>query len=423
MLCPKCAGETDLRCSRCDGQGRFYEKGLCSRCVASDRLFQALENGGSISPHFAKLYDALVDTPNPKVLIAWLHRSKGAELLRSLARKPVLRHEDLDVLPQNSWLRFVRNMLMGFGALPERSPEFSGLELWLEIMLASYPKSIASIVRMFGEWHVLRRLRRKATRGAVTISAGKWARARLRAAADFLKWLQDGDKDLGSCRQGDVEDWVASGSTVRYLIRDFISWTNARTFTSDLRVPERKVLKASSPSDEDEQWSIIDRFFLDSSIPLRDRVAGLFVTLFAQPASRISRLTSSHIGVTAEGTTVLFGRDPLLLPPLLGKLLNDLVRSQRRKPMARRNDGSVWIFNAKGPSRPIDPDFLRKCLQRYGMVLRPVQRGRRMQLAAEVAPAILAGMFGLHINTAVKLHRDARGSRVRYAVAQRHYVD
>lgn len=94
-------------------------------------------------------------------------------------------------------------MVMKFGALPERRPEFSSLELWLEVTLASYPKSIASIVRMFAEWHSLRRLRRKAKEKAVTISAGKWARARLRAAADFLKWLEDSDKDLGSCRQQD----------------------------------------------------------------------------------------------------------------------------------------------------------------------------------------------------------------------------
>ena len=418
VLCAGCAGVTDFRCKSCGGQGRFYEKNLCASCVCRRRLSAALEKAGKVPPQLSELVDALSHAPNPRVIINWLARSEGARLLADLAKAPEITHELLDEMPQTKWLSFLRNLLVHFSALPERNVEFTSLELWLKVFLREYTARIATSIRMFAEWQLFRRLRRKAAKDRLTIYSAKWARMRLRMSATFLVWLDDQGKSLADCRQSDVDDWLSSGNTTKYLIRDFLVWASARGFTSDLRVPRRKVLTAASPIDSDAQWEAIDRLFLQAGIPVRDRVAGLFVLLFAQNLTRIQRLTTEHILLTSDGVTCAFGKDPVVLPELLGSFIFELQKAQESNPKARRRDGTFWLFTGRTPGRPIDIEILRKSLQRYGIVLRSHRKASQLQLAS-IAPAILAGTLGMHINTAVKLHRTSRSSRHRYAAKRR----
>ena len=51
--------------------------------------------------------------------------------------------------------------------------------------------------------------------------------------AAFLAWLRQHDLALASCRQGDVETWLAT-SPAAYDIRDFLAWAADRKHSRKL---------------------------------------------------------------------------------------------------------------------------------------------------------------------------------------------
>jgi hypothetical protein len=81
----------------------------------------------------------------------------------------------------------------------------------------------------------------------------------------------------------------------------------------------------------------LDRLPMGSGLPAprrqlgrcRDRVAGLLVLLYAQRATRITRLTTKDVIVTKTGVQMLLGEQPLVVPAALGELIMELLNEHR----------------------------------------------------------------------------------------------
>jgi hypothetical protein len=83
---------------------------------------------------------ALATVANPATVVAWLGKSRSAQLLGSLARTgDPITHDLLDELPQSQALRYVRDMLVSSGVLPARNEHLERLAPWLEHLLHDKP--------------------------------------------------------------------------------------------------------------------------------------------------------------------------------------------------------------------------------------------------------------------------------------------
>jgi hypothetical protein len=321
-----------------------------------------------------------------------------------------LSHEGLDTLPRTKRLDYLR----ATGLLPEAPIEVDRLEPWLDHLLADVPSRQAQTIRAFASWRIFRRARRKADSGKLSENGVKWARLRIRQALVFLEWLDDHDVKLDELAQPQVDLWLASGPTTRYVVRDFLTWAHARRLAPDVKVPLRQVRSPVQAVDEDERWNQVDRLLSDQEIELDVRVAGLFALLYGQHLSRVSRMRQTDLGIESGKVTVRFGDDEVTLPPGLDELAVALL--ERRGHALVQGDSS-WVFPGGTPGKPITVERFRRKLAEAGIALRPARQAALLQLAAELPAPVMGDLLGLHENTAVGWVRAARGDWSAYAAS------
>ncbi|MGH9286543.1 MAG: hypothetical protein ACRD0M_12855, partial [Acidimicrobiales bacterium] len=238
----------------------------------------------------------------------------------------------------------------------------------------------------------------------------------------FLDWLAARHLTLESCRQKDLELWLATGGPSRYDVRHFTAWAGQRHLTGKLTVPALP----SAPGwalDAEERWAIIRRLLHSPDLELTDRVAGSLVLLYAQPLSRIAVMTTDQVSDHDGDISVRLGRyDVTLLQPLAG-LVRDLTATGRVHHVGIGATPSTWLFPGLLPGRPITPSRLGDRLGQLGVDARAGRRAALLQLAAQVPAAVLADMLGITTNTAVDWVRAAGGDWANYAAATAHDHD
>lgn len=79
---------------------------------------------------------------------------------------------------------------------------------------------------------------------------------------------------------------------------------------------------------------MLRRVLNDGSLPLRARVAAALVLLYAQPVSRIVRLTINDVTDDETTVTVQLGDPPSPLPDPIADLMRAYIRSRQHLPYA-----------------------------------------------------------------------------------------
>ncbi|MDT8913499.1 helix-turn-helix domain-containing protein [Amycolatopsis sp. PS_44_ISF1] len=304
-ICTGCAGfRPSYACSRCDQESQLRAGRLCTRCTLSDRVAELLDDGtGRIRPELVPLHRMLVAMKNTRTGLSWLdgrlpNVGAATRLLRGLGKGDIeLTHEAFHRLQPWRAAGHLRELLMSYGVLPPVDKQICSFERWLGEYLAgiSVPDH-EQIVRRFATWEVLTRLRRRATRESLTPSARYFASGQVKAATEFLGWLSDRGRTLGTCCQADIDAWHADrGEHERnrlrgFLLRGFLLWAMASKLARPLRPPAQTVTR-NAPLPEPERIALLGRLLSGHDLPLRSRVAGVIVLLYAQPLSRIVRLT------------------------------------------------------------------------------------------------------------------------------------
>src|SRR6266498_3665462 len=81
------------------------------------------------------------------------------------------------------------------------------------------------LLRQFGLWHQIPRLRARAARRPLTEAARRFAGAQLTQAERFLIWLDQRDRPLGGCTQADLDTWHAQAAEHhKRNLRAFLTW-------------------------------------------------------------------------------------------------------------------------------------------------------------------------------------------------------
>ena len=409
LICGSCSGaKVEYLCKKCGKAGFPYAAGVCDRCVLHEELVSKFsdENGFLIS-QLEPVVRALQTVSRPRHTLQWIRDGKAAQLLIELSRKSSpITHDLLDQLPPGPAVRHIRGVLVCTGVLPEREEYLDYLTPWLERLLQGKPRHHVTLVRPYACWDVLRRARRKAQRQRTfSYGSARSARERILIAFRFLAWLDERGVAFEELKQADVESWLAERpeSRRRHGIRYFLGWALRRGVIEGISMPTLPRLEPVNFLDVDEDVQILRRCVEGDDLPLEIRVAGAIVMLFGVTVQRALQLTVGDIEERNGETCLKFGPKAILLPPRLADLVRQLAESRRgRSVVSHAMRVEHHLFPGLVPGKPAHAESFARELNRYGIRLPAVRNTARMALAEELPAAVMADLFGMHINTAVR---------------------
>ena len=420
--CADCAGiPTDFRCQRCGQEGWIEQRGTCGRCVLGDRLDRLLDDGtGRVRPELVPLRDKVCAMPRPRSGIVWLNKPHVPPILQALARGDIaLTHDGLATLTPWRSVIYVRDLLISAGVLPPVDRFLFLFEQWLAQWLDTIEDpEHCKILRRFATWHVLRQLRATTqTGGPIGPYRNNNGRVHLRQAAAFLAELTDHGRCLEDLDQAKLDRWHASASmTEQQMLRPFLIWITNRKQTRGLRLPP--VPRAAAPAlDQQQRLHLIRRIHDDQTIELIDRLVALLILLYAQPMSRIARLTLADVHVDDDLVLLRLGDPPVPIPAPFDEVVRDYLASRPNITTATNPTGQ-WLFPGRRADQPIHPGSLRLRMRNLGV---PNLNGRMAairHLLQEAPAAVVAGMLGYSHVSAENI-AAAAGSRWQRYIASR----
>jgi len=230
------------------------------------------------------------------------------------------------------------------------------------------------------------------------LSGGQASRARrtITGSGAFLAWLAERGVPLRECRQADLDEWASEGPASGRQARAFLIWSmrTGQMPALALRVHAPGAATAA-PMPQRARIAALRRLATDAGLPLRSRVAGSIMLLYAQPVSRIVRLTVGDVATRDGLTTLNLGDPPSHVPePLAGLLLEYLA--QRPNMTTATNPDSRWLFPGRRAGQPLHPSTMYGALDRIGV---PALRGRSAairQLVLQMPPPVVAQALGYH---------------------------
>ncbi len=352
--CATCAGvAVGPVCGRCGIEDKLYERGLCPRCVLSDRANDLLAgDDGTVPAPLVPVYEAIVGSPSAVHALGWLRRGKSASLLVDLVKTGTPpTHEMLDALPPTKSVPYVRQLLVASGALPEHPSRLGELERWIAAaVLTTENEADRRLLRAYARWALLARVRRHIRGGDISAGQTTAARQRFKAAQRFLLWLERRGTTANGCGQAEIDCWLSGGARLQFDIREFVMWAVGAGAMSEVEAPARP-WRQGTGLDEDERWAVVRRLLHDDSIDIVDRVGGLFVLLFAQHLTTLTRLTVDDVVVEQDQVSVRFGRDPAELPDPLGELVLRLCSERSGRSVG--SPSTNWLFRGQRPGQPM----------------------------------------------------------------------
>lgn len=423
-ICTTCAGFSQtFDCSRCGFEGKLLGGRLCERCTLTDRLTALLDDGtGRIRSALVPLFDLLVAMDKPRSGLAWLEMRRGqpgnaSQLLRRVGLGQIpLTHDAFHELQPWRAAAHLEELLMTCGVLPAVDKYLCSFQRWLPGHLAGIADpEHAKTIRLFATWRVLPRLRARAERSHITPSVRRGAAEQIKYATAFLQWIGERNSILASCGQIDVDAWYAENTEHgRTCLRAFLNWAiQSRRCRRTLSIPAMKVSRRAALS-EDERLDALGRLLTDTQIPMRLRVAGVIVLLYAQPVSRIVRLSVDD--VIRDGDTVLLrlGEPASPTPAPVAALLLEHIANRDNMNTAT-NPASPWLFPGRRAGQPFRPDHLSALLNEVGVPAAAARGAAIRQQLLELPAPVVADALGYHHNTTSRLRNETGGTWSRYA--------
>jgi hypothetical protein len=375
------------------------------------------DDTGQVHPELRTLHDALVGVDRPATALSWLSRSAAISVLGELAAgtRP-LTHATLDELPATKTLSHLRAVLVATDALPARDEHLAQLETWTSHTVAACADpDDRQVLHRYAVWHVLRRLRHRTRNGSTTANQAAFARGHIQAAGAFLDWLTARRLSLATSTQRDLDAWMAAASAAQQgRTGPFVRWAKRQKLTG-LDFPATGWNGPTGVLDTEGRWEQARRLLHDDTLPLKHRVAGLLIVLYAQQPATVSRLSIDDIDNSDKKVTIRLGREPITLPEPVADLVRQLVADRRGHARIGNQGHSPWLFPGGRPGQPISSYQLTERLRQTGLQPGQARSTALFQLASELPAAILARLLGIHISVAVKWQRASSGDWTNYA--------
>lgn len=419
-ICRNCAGITrSFFCDRCGFEGLLCAGRLCERCTLADQLTAILDDGtGRIHPTLLPLLDALTSMARPRSGLHWLRSSQVTQLLTDLASGRIpLTHQALHTLPNWRTVAHLRDLLMACGVLPTVDKQLLHVEAWLHRRLADLERDRnphEQVLRQFGVWHQLSRLRAKATTRPLTPTARRFAGEQFTQAQNFLAWLDArGRRPVELC-QHDIDAWHATHREhQKRALRAFLTWAMDAGHLPRRTLPPLQIRRAQPITQR--RLDLLRRLLTDQHAPLRSRVAACLMLLYAQPASRIVRLTVDDIIQDGAGQVLIrLGDPPTPVPEPFASLLLQAA-ADRSNMNTAANPAARWLFPGRRPGQPLTPGTLGALIRDLGVPTVTARTAALRQLVLQAPAPVVAQSLGFHRITAHRAVAEAGGTWSRYA--------
>ncbi|MGV9862327.1 hypothetical protein [Rhodococcus koreensis] len=425
-VCADCAGFTvSYHCARCGHEGKLHAARLCSRCTFSDHLTKLLDDGtGQIRPALVPLVEHLLAMDKPLSGLTWLYPRKGqdrapSDLLRELGRGDIeLTHEAFHALQPWRAAAHLQELLMACGVLPAVDKQICSMERWLITHFAAIPNpEHAQLVRRFVTWEVMPRLRTRAERKPLTPAIRRHASDQVKQATLFLEWLDDRGLTLSTCGQAAIDTWyVEHNHHARTGLRPFLLWCISGKLTSRFRLPSA-VIRPATPLPQHDRIALLGRLLTDDDQPLRSRAAAVIVLLYAQPLTRVVRLTVDDVIQDGDQILLRLGQPP---SPVPGPAADILLRwiDQRTNMNTATNRNSRWLFPGRRAGQPIHPETLGAQVKALGVPTVPARVGAIHQHVLDMPAPVVADALGYHHVTTTKIATQVTATWNRYVAAR-----
>lgn len=165
---------------------------------------------------------------------------------------------------------------------------------------------------------------------------------------------------------------------------------------------------------QQRRLDLLRRFATSTDIPIRPRAAACLILLYAQPLSRILRLSAADLTRDDAGQTWLrLGDPPSPVPPPFDALLRQLAATRHDHVPA--NHASGWLFPGRHAGQPADYRSMAAQLRDHGLPLRTARISALRQLVLQVPAPVIAGALGFHHTTTTRQHVNAGATWSRYA--------
>jgi hypothetical protein len=406
-----------VSCSRCE---RLPAGRRCARCALSDQLAAALDDGtGRVNPALVPLFAALTSMAKPKAGLIWLRNPKVPELLGDLASGRIpLTHEALHAVASWRTAAYLRDLLMTCGVLPTIDKQLAHYETLLHRRLADLADAGSPhlrLLRQFAVWYQLPRLRAKAQARPLTPSHRQFASDQLTQAHGLLGWLVARAHTLAQATQADLDAWHATHNDhQRRCLRAFLRWAMRAGRLPRLKLPPLLVRRAA-PITQHRRLELLGQLLTDQDRPLRSRVAACLMLLFAQPATRVVRLTIDDVTRAADGQVfVRFGEPATPVPEPFATLLLQAT-AQRDNLDTATNPGARWLFPGRRAGQPLHASHLSQLVRDLGIPALAGRTAALRQLVLQVPAPVVAQALGYHHNTATRVATEAGTPWSRYA--------
>lgn len=408
-------------CPRCGAETGFTYRKVCLRCRIGDRASELLDDGtGETRPDLQPLLWLLANDFAAGTVLArwkWLELARTRELLTGLATGTLeLSHAALDALPDQQRVHHLRAVLVTAGCLPPVDPAVHGFGVWLHrrlATLANHPHE--RVLRQFGVWHHLARMRTTAEREPLRTNAGTYAQLEFNRAVEFCTWLAEQNTPLDQLTQTALDGYY-QGLTKAHQqsLRGFLSWAITTNRMPRLRFtrPRYRVGEALS---QQRRLELLGMLLDATDRPLPARVAGCILLLYAQPIPRILAITlddittTNHPDDTRPGEVLLRLGDPATPVPAP---FSDLLLQLHTEHAAA--GGDRWLFTGLAPGKPLSDRGLANHLRALGIPLRLARVAAVRQLVLDVPAPVVAQALGFHHTTTHRQNHYAGGTWNRY---------
>lgn len=235
---------------------------------------------------------------------------------------------------------------------------------------------------------------------------------RFTAAHRFLAWLADRGRQLDQALQADIDTWYAHQPDP-YRARAFLVWAMSNGHMPRLDAPHR-ARKPQPPISQHRRLALLRRFLTDDQIALRTRVAACLLLLYAQPVSRLVRLTINDVEKHNDGTvTVRLGTPPTPVPEPFAAMLLQLTASRTNMNTAA-NPHCDWLFPGGRAGQPLTPGALLQQLRALGVPVTQTRTAAFRQLVLQAPAPVIAHALGYSPGTATQHVIAAGGTWSRY---------
>ncbi len=399
IVCASCAGvESVFACRECGREDQPYSYHRCARCILRERLTSLLTDPatGAVHHQLQPVFDELVNSERPQTGIWWLRKKPGIgpALLGQMARgEAAISHDTFRALPATRTREYVQMLLSATGVLPPVDYPIERVLAWLNGLLDPLPDVDADLIRRYAHWHVLRSMRRAASRGHLTRSTATAARNQIRTAVRFLTWLDTHNVSVADATQHHLEDYQQTPASNRSADGSFIRWLRDSRINTRLRIATLPATQPEVTISDEQRWEHVHRLLHDPSLRSYTRLGGLFTLLFAQPLHRIAAMRTDQVTATDTAVHVSFSSTPLQMPPLLDALVHDHLKRRGQSLYVSRDTG--WLFPGGSPGQHLTTEAFRRDLVKIGIKPYEARKAALFQLAGSAPAPILAELLGL----------------------------